>query len=122
MAKVEKEEKKCLKVERETYDSKSKEERYTYFVKGVLRGKEMKASLIPSDIGGYELLDMLFIGTESVDLIVDPFEIVNKDTGEVMKGNSYIARVIENDEKFECPVKPRQKSDKAILDMLLSRL
>ena len=114
--------KKCLKIERETYQSKSKEERYTYFVKGILRGKEMRASLIPSDVGGYEVLDLVFIGTSEVDLIVEPFEIPNKDTGEIIKGNTYIARVVDNGETFECPVKPREKSDKAILDMLLARL
>ena len=45
-------------------ESKKKEERYTYFVKGTLRGRNVKASLIPSDIGGYDLLEVLFVGTE----------------------------------------------------------
>lgn len=116
-------EEKFLKLERETYESKTKEERYSYFIRGILRGKEMKLSMIPSDIGGYELLDLLFFDNTEVNLIVVPFEMNNSDTGEVVKGNTYIARAIDsNGEVYECPIKPRQKSDKAILEMLLARL
>lgn len=116
-------EKKFLKIERETYESKAKEERYSYFVRGNLRGKEMKSSLVPSDIGGYELLDLLFIDDSEVKLIVVPFELNNSETGELVKGNTYVARTTDKKgEVYECPIKPRQKSDKAILEMLLSRL
>lgn len=118
-----KEEKKNLQVERETYESKTKEERFNYFVRGTLRGKEIKASLMPSDIGGYDLLDILFIGNKTADLIVSPFEMKNEETGEMIKGNTYIVRVIdEKGDIYECPVKPRQKSDKCILEMFLARL
>lgn len=121
MAAAEKE--KFLKIEREIYESKTKEERFRYFIRGKLRGKEIKANLIPSDINGYNLLDVVFEGFESADLVITPFEMKNETTGEIIKGNTYSARTIdENGEIFECPVKPRQKSDKSIIDMLLLRL
>ncbi len=34
---------KVLKVERESYESKGNESRYTYFIRGVIRNKEVKA-------------------------------------------------------------------------------
>ncbi len=42
---------KCLKIERETYESKKKDIHISLEV-----CKEIKASLIPSDIGGYNLV------------------------------------------------------------------
>lgn len=52
---------KVLKVERECYESKSNEIRYTYFISGVIRNKKVKASLIPGNIGGYNILDIAYI-------------------------------------------------------------
>lgn len=50
---------KNLMVERETYQKDGKDF-YSYFVKGKIRGKEVKARLSPKDIGGYDLLDIVF--------------------------------------------------------------
>lgn len=115
-------EKKYLKVERETYESKDHVSRFSYFIRGVLRGKEIRLFIVPSDIGGYELLDLLFIDNSDVRLDVVPYEI-NDSNGTLIKGNSYVAKVVaSNGEIFECPVKPRNKSDKCILEMFLDRL
>lgn len=50
---------KNLMVEREIYQKDGKDF-YSYFVKGKIRGKEVKARLSPKDIGGYDLLDIVF--------------------------------------------------------------
>ena len=116
--------KKCLFIEREVYESKkSDEERYLYFVRGTLRGREVKASIIPTDLGGYDLLDIVFIGSESVELVLIPYEMTDEKTGRVTSGFTYEARnVDENGKLVICKVRPRQASDKSILEMLLARL
>jgi hypothetical protein len=50
---------KNLMVERETYQKDGKDF-YSYFVKGKIRGKEVQARLSPKDIGGYDILDIVF--------------------------------------------------------------
>ena len=115
---------KCLFIEREVYESKkSDEERYLYFVRGTLRGREVKASIIPTDLGGYDLLDIVFIVSKSVELGLIPYEVTDEKTGKITSGYTYEARnADENGEIYTCKVKPRQASDKSILEMLLARL
>ena len=114
---------KVLKVERESYESKSNESRYTYFIRGVIRNKEVKASLIPGDIGGYDVLDIVFGEDKTADLILVPYSMVDEKTGKETSGYTYEAQnTDENGEVYKCKVKPRQASDKSILEMLLNRL
>lgn len=114
---------KCLKIERETYQSKENVERYSYFIKGVIRGKSIKVSLIPSDIGGYDVLDIVFGDADSANLVLIPYSMVDEKTGQVINGNGYEAQnVDEQGEVYKCKVKPRQASDKSLLEMLLLRL
>lgn len=116
-------EEKCLVIERETYQSKDSEERYSYFVKGVIRGKNVKASLIPGDIGGYDVLDIVFGEDKTAKLVLVPYSMVDEKTGKEIKGNGYEAQnTDEFGEVYKCKVKPRQSSDKALLEMLLARL
>ncbi len=60
-----------IKVERETYRKNGKEF-YTYFIKGKIRGKEVKIAVVPPDVGGYTVLDIVFDTEMAVDLIVTP--------------------------------------------------
>jgi len=69
---------KVLKIEREAYTSKDNESRYTYFVSGVIRNKEVRASLIPGDIGGYDVLDIVFGEEETADLVLIPYSMVDE--------------------------------------------
>ena len=114
---------KVLKIKREKYTSKENVERYSYYVDGVIRGKQVKATLIPGDIGGYDVLDIVFGDSSTADLIVVPFSMVDEKTGKEINGNGYEARnVDENGEVYTCKIKPRQGSDKSIIEMLLARL
>lgn len=108
-----------LKITRERYTSKNGDDRYSYSIKGEIRGRELKADLLPSDINGYALLDVLFLDGE-VFLNVLPYSIKDEKSGEIIKGNSYQAISIDsNGEELICPIKSKTKSDKAILDMLI---
>ena len=107
-----------IKVERETFESNGKEY-FSYFIKGNVRGRDIKAGVIPPDKGGYTVLDIVFDGQMEAELIVTPFEI--KDVkGKTIKGNTYSVRSYDEDGTvYECPIKPARTSDKRFLNMLL---
>ena len=78
-----------------------------YYIKGVVRGREVKIDLAPpnkdTDMGGYT------------------FEIEDEKTKKVIKANRYIVRTVDEDGKvYECTVKPSRTSDRSLLNMLLA--
>ena len=107
-----------IKVERETYEKNGKTF-YSYFIKGNVRGRDVKASLAPPDKGGYVILDIVFNDAMEAELVVVPYEI-RDEKGNVLKGNTYAVRSQdENGDIYECKIKPARDSDKNILNMLL---
>ena len=107
-----------IMVERETFTSNDKEY-YSYFIKGKVRGKEVKIGVIPPDKGGYTVLDIVFGDAMACELVSTPFEM-KTDSGQVIKGNSYsVHSVDEAGESYDCAIKPARTSDKALLNMLL---
>lgn len=107
-----------IKVERETY-TKNGKEFFSYFIKGKVRGKDVKVAVAPPDIGGYTVLDIVFDTAMSADLVITPFEMKNAN-GETISGNTYAVRSYdENGDVYECKVKPLRVSDKTLLNMLL---
>lgn len=107
-----------IMVERETY-KKNDKEFYTYFIKGVIRGKEVKIAVVPPDNGGYTVLDIVFDTAMSAELVITPYEMKN-DKGEVISGNTYAVRSKDADGTvYECKIKPFRQSDKNMLNMLL---
>lgn len=107
-------------VEREPY-VKNDKSYFSYFVKGVIRGKNVRAALVPSDTGGYALLEIVFGDEMQAELTLKPYEIKDEASGNVITGNSYGVRSVDKEtgEIFECPIKPFRKSDKTILAMLV---
>ena len=106
-------------VERETYEKNGKTF-FTYFIKGSVRGKDVKASVMPLDIGGYTVLDIVFGNANKADLIANPFEIKDEKTGSVLAGNTYSVRSVdENGEVYECRIKPYRNSDKMLINMII---
>lgn len=63
-----------LFVERETFE-KNDRTYYSYFMRGNIRGKDVKVALVPPDKGSYSVLDIVFGDAEKAELIVTPFEI-----------------------------------------------
>lgn len=109
---------KKITVEREAFDHNGKT-CYSYFVKGTVRGREIKAQLAPQDNGGYVLLDIVFDKADTADLVIGSISITN-DKGKTETFPSYtVKNVDENGEVFECPVKAARKTDKTKLAMIL---
>ena len=106
-------------VERETFEKNGKTY-FSYFIKGTIRGKDVKVAIIPPDKGGYTVLDIVFGNTMAAELMVKPFEIKDDATGKVISGNTFAVQSYdENGDVYECAIKPFRASDKALLNMLI---
>lgn len=109
---------KQIQVERETY-TKNGKEYFSYFIQGVVRGKHIKAAVVPPDNGGYQVLDIVFDGSMACDLVVTPFEMKGEN-GQTISGNTYTVRSVDTDGTvYECKIKPFRQSDKNMINMLL---
>ena len=108
-------------VERETFEMKGNTY-FSYFIRGNVRGKDVKVSIVPPDKGGYAVLDIVFGNAMAAELSVRPFEIKGED-GKTISGNTFaVVSYDENGETYECAIKPQRASDKAILNMLIKAL
>lgn len=106
-------------VKRETFEMNGKSF-FTYFVNGNVRGKEVRASVMPQDKGGYQVLDIIFGNDDKAELVLNPYEYKDEKTGKTIKGNSFLARNVDEDGVvYELPVKPNRASDKAFINMIL---
>ena len=109
-----------IKVERETYEKNGKTY-FSYFIRGNVRGKDVRAAVIPPDRGGYTVLDIVFGDAMEAELVVTPFEMKDETSGRIISGNTYAVRSVdENGEVYECKIKPSRASDKALIGMLLN--
>ena len=96
-----------------------------YYIKGVVRGREVKIDLAPpnkdTDMGGYIVLDIVFGDADRAELVIEPFEITDDKTKQVIRGNRYFVRTVDEDGKvYVCMVKPSRTSDRSLLNMLLA--
>lgn len=106
-------------VERETFEKGGKSY-FSYFIRGNVRGRDVRVGVVPPDKGGYTVLDIVFGNAMEAELLVKPFEIKDDATGRVITGNTYaVCSYDENGEAYECPIKPARASDKTLLNMLL---
>ena len=109
---------KKIKVEREIFE-KGEKSYSSYYIKGEVRGKQTKVQVVPPDLGGYKVLDIVYNGEMEADLVLTPFKM-KTDDGQTIEGNT--CKVVSYDEDgtvYECPVKPARSSDKSLLKMLL---
>lgn len=107
-------------VERDTFEKDGKTY-YSYFIKGEVRGRDVRVAIIPPDKGGYTVLDIVFGKEMKAELTLTPFEIKDESTGRVVKGNTYGVKTVDEatGDVYECKVKPYRDSDKTLLNMLL---
>ena len=111
--------KQVIMVERETFE-KNEKTYFSYFIKGVVRGKDVRVRIVPPDFGGYNVLDIVFGDENEAELTVAPFEIKDEKGRVTMTGNTYGVKSVDEDGAvYECKIKPFQDSDKALLNMLL---
>ncbi len=112
-----------LFVERETFIGKDEQEYFGYVLKGKVRDRDVKVDFAPKDVGGYEVLDIVFSVNPKAELVITNEEMESSITGKVTKFVSYKVVTFDADGvPYECGVKPRQDSDKSLLKMLLNQL
>lgn len=105
-------------VERELVEKNGKSF-YTYFIRGNIRGKDVKIAVTPPDFGGYTVLDIVYGNEMKAELVAVPYELKDA-TGNLITGNSFMVRSFdENGEVYECKIKPFRASDKSLLKMLM---
>lgn len=110
---------KNIVVEREMFESKGKSY-YSYFIKGTIRGKEVRVNIVPPDSGGYKVLDIVFGNEMQAKLVSSDFEITDQATGKIVSGTSYLVTSEDEDGTvYECKIKPARNSDKTLLNMLV---
>lgn len=112
-----------LTVERDTYETRDKKEYYNYFVRGQVRGREVRAELAPKnkDFDGYELLDLIFDIAPTAELHIRDEE---SETASGSKSVYTVYEVQNTDEDgilYSYKLKPRAESDKSILNVLLQK-
>lgn len=115
-------ENKKIYVERETY-TKNDKSFYSYYIKGNIRGREVKIAITPPETGygGFLVLDIVFGDAMKAELVVKPFEIKDSN-GKAITGNTFAIRSFdEKGDLYECNVKPFRQSDKTLLNMLLKQ-
>lgn len=112
-----------LKVERTIYnDKKSGKTFFNYGVNGVLKGQQKKADFTGKDFGMGEVLDLVFDGTDTADLVYYEGEVEDKN-GKVNKYMVYEAQTVDSDGVvWTAQIKPRFASDKSLITMLISQL
>ena len=117
-----------LKVVRELLDAKTKRGndmyayvlRYPIIVNGVKR--EIRVDFVAKDIGGYDVLDMIFLFGDEAFLDVREETMFDEDTNEERKYFVYeIWNVDEDAITWSYKVKPARESDKAKLNVILQK-
>ena len=117
-----------LKVTRELLDAKTKsgDDMYGYVLKEeiVVNGqkREIRVDFAAKDVGGYDMLDIIFMTGEEAFLSVREEFMTDDKTGEV---TPYMVYEIWNEDNDGIPyvykVKPMRESDKAKLNVVLQK-
>lgn len=118
-----------LPVTRTTFIGKDGKEYWGYVVKGnVIRvkngkrlEKEVTVNFVAKDQGGYEVLDLIFFGTDVAELVMHDETMTNEKTGEVSTYTVYEIQAKDDDGTvYSYKVKPSRESDKSFLNMLIN--
>ena len=117
-----------LKVVRELLDAKTKagDDMYGYVLREIVtvngQEREIRVDFAAKDIGGYDMLDIIFMTGEEAFLSVRQEEMTDEKTGEVTE---YMVYEIWNEDEDGIPyiykVKPMRESDKAKLNVILRK-
>ena len=113
-----------LTLERESFKARDKRKYWGYYVSGkVYPGtrfeKTVKASFVPADKGGYELLEMMFEMSDKVLLDYSVQTMKNENTGLRTRFDVFMAFVTDPyGNKIEYKMNAYEKSDTAIFKML----
>lgn len=106
-------------VEREAFEYNGKSY-FSYFIKGQVRGREVRILLMPPDRGGYKVLDIVFDTADTAELQTKHYSMKDERTGKIIEGDTYFVQSVdENGEIYECQIKPFRPSDKALLSLIM---
>ena len=111
-----------LYVERETFEAKDGREMYGYFVKGKVRGRDVKVDFVAKDQGGYEVLDIIFDVAQKALLKMHDETMTNEDGSKSTYTVYEVENVDEDGIVYSYKIKPARDSDKATLNILLQQL
>ena len=85
-------------VYREKFISKERRQKYWgYFVTGLLRGRKVRVSLVSTDPGGYDLLDIVFNGADSVELWRKSYTLKDEKGNTTSTGFTYSVVSLDED-------------------------
>ena len=94
---------------------------HTYKVRGMIRGVEVDATIVPADRGGYRVLPLVFGEATALPLLMVPYEMRDEKTGKKTSGYTYkVASEDADGITLELKVKPNRDSDKRILECLIA--
>ncbi len=109
----------AIKVERELFETKEGKKYFAYYINATVRNTEVKVQVVPPDLGGYKVLEIVYNGEKEAEFVVTPYRF-EADDGHIIEGNTFkVVTTDENGQIYECPVQPARKSDKSLLDMLI---
>ncbi|MDR2090600.1 MAG: hypothetical protein LBP62_02985 [Clostridiales bacterium] len=112
-----------LFIEREVVRGANKKDYRNYFLRFNLRGRSSRVDFVPLDIGGYEVLDFVFGDALNAELILESYTVKDNRTGKITKrGMYYYARNIDDTGVYKAQIKPKETSDKNLLEMVLSSM
>ena len=104
------------------YKTQRGEDCYNYRVEGVLRGRTVHVDLDPMDRGGYQMLDIAFFEETELPLTVINNIIKDKDGKKNVITTYEVRSFDESGVLYTATIKPAEKSDKDLLNALLSAL
>ena len=114
-----------LKVERVENVGKQDGKTYNnYYVYGNIRRIDIRIEVVPPDAGGYKVLEIVYNGEKTCELKIVEREFTD-NTGKQIKSKSFqvVSQDLDDEGNFKeyvADVMPKRKSDKALLNMLLS--
>ena len=111
-----------LLVEREVFNSKDGREMYGYFVRGKIRGRDVKVDFNAKDQGGYEVLDIIFDISPTAQLTMHDEEMTNEDGTKQTYTVYEVSNTDEDGIVYSYKIKPARESDKAYLSVLLQQI
>ena len=117
-----------LKVVRELLDAKTKrgDDMYAYVLrhKTLVNGveREIRVDFVAKDLGGYDMLDIIFMYGDEAPLDVHEETMKDEESGEERTYNVYeIWNVDDDGITYSYRVKPSRESDKAKLNVILQK-
>ncbi|MBQ8356217.1 MAG: hypothetical protein IJX39_00250 [Clostridia bacterium] len=94
---------------------------HVYNIEGELRGQKISVAMNPPDKRGFSLLDLVYGDAVALPLWMVPYEMKD-DNGQKISGCTYkIMSLDAEGDVLECKMKPRQDSDKRMLECLIRK-